>query len=642
MNFIRSGEDAGMIQKNRPYHVVIESTTDQSSQHRQFDMSFSHEELLDLLVCLRYHQEISEQKQQEALEKLSQEATKTLRTPNFTNEELVQIDIVTNARELYALPFEAVLDADSAPLLVNQKNPIVLTRRALKPLSEKKTRWPARPRVLFAYASPTWILGSTVPAEKHKEVLLRALQPWVDPLPGVDMVIGNEKSVITTLKEASLDDIKQAIEQGYKDQKPYTHVHLLAHGMIIKDPLRRHRERFGVALDSADRTVTPPEKIVEAILPKTLNQDRESTNPVMVTLAICDGGNQSNTVVEVGSLAQELHQAGVPIVIASQLPLTFPGSTIIAETLYRQWMDGEDIREGLYQARSNLYRAKNTTYHDWVGMVAYVRLPEGYHDYLLDIRLQSQLAALETTSKYANVLLEQSIKETWQYEQVTKRLQTCIDSLTKYLDQYSSETSSDVKVEIVQETQGLLGSAYKRLSELLFRRAGIEEAEADQRHQEEVEALKNAYQCYKQGFLYNTSHHWNGVQYLALQMVLTGRIEKIGEWYACQVAAERDLSPDCLVQRQVWARGSLAELDLIASISGNLHYNPEITKNRLAELHELVKKNPNNFSGLNPVLSTHRQFARYANWWNKENGFFNDADSDLSGEAKKLLEIFSN
>lgn len=633
MDFVRSGDDAGIIQKQVPYHVVIGS-----SEHRQFQMPLSHEEFLDLLVCLRYHSQISDDGRREALTTLGEIVTSILNLSVPNSEELVQIDLVTNAKELYALPFEAALGPDKKPLFVNEAQPMVLTRRAPQEFAEKPHQWPARPRVLFAYASPSWIEAPSVPARDHKDALLKALQPWIDPLPDVDIAIGDEKTVLTTLTEASLEDIREEIKKGLEENKAYTHVHLLAHGVEMKDPIRPFRQQFGVAFRSENKTVTTPEEIVDTLLPKSLDENTENTSPVLVTLAICDGGNQSNTIVKMGSLAQELHRAGVPIVVASQLPLTFPGSKIMTEALYQQWMEGEDIRKALLQARVKLYQAKETTYNDWVGMVAYVRLPEGYHDYLMEIRLQSQLAALETASKYADILLEKSINEKWQYEQVTSRIQQCINSLDYFLHQYEQENIK-AKTEVIQENTGLLGSAYKRLSELLFRRSTIETTQADQLKKEGMAALEKACQVYREGFLHNTSHHWSGVQYLALQAVLSGTIEKIGEWYSCHVAAEGPLSTDYPINKRVWALGSLAELNLLASVTEGVAYKPETAKRQLQELYQKVQENSEIFKKFNPILSTRRQLSRYVNWWTKENGFFKNTNSDLSNEAKQFLSF---
>ncbi len=634
MDFVRSGDDTGIIQKNRPYHVVIES-----SEHRQFEMPMSHEEFLDLLVCLRYYKQISEAEREEALKKLSETVTSILKPPALDTPDLMQLDLVTNARELYALPFEAALSTDQQPLLANETKPVILTRRVPQSFAEKALKWPPRPRVLFVHASPDWVSAPPVPAADHKEALLKALQPWIDPLPDLDIAIGDEKTVLTILAEASLEDIKQTIQKAFEENKPYTHVHLLAHGVEIKDPIRPHRNGFGVALRSQEQKGTQPKEIVEALLQPSLTDKAYYTYPVMVSMAICDGGNQSNTITESSSLAQELHRQGVAIVIASQLPLTFPGSKIMTEILYKEWMRGADIREALHRTRVALHKDSHT-YHDWVSMVAYVRLPEGYSEYLMDVRLQSQLAALDTASRYADLLLKKGIEETWQYNQITDKLQYCITTLESFLKQYAS-ANLKVKSEVIQENTGLLGSAYKRLAELLFRRSIIDSEKAEEWKQKSRSALEKACEVYRSGFLHNTSHHWSGVQYLALQAVLTGKIEKVGEWYACQVAAERELEQASLEKNKVWALGSLAELNLLASVTPGAPYDQEVTHRQLQNLYQIVQNHKSLFIEFDPILSTRRQMSRYVDWWTQKNGFFPEANHDLNREATPCVRLLA-
>jgi|SoiMethySBSTD1v2_1073268.scaffolds.fasta_scaffold845846_2 hypothetical protein len=42
---------------------------------------------------------------------------------------------------------------------------------------------------------------------------------------------------------------------------------------------------------------------------------------------------------------------------------------------------------------------------------------------------------------------------------------------------------------------------------------------------------------------------------------------------------------------------------------------------------------------LSPILSTHRQLMRCSDWWTKANGFFEQRDKDLVGEALALARL---
>jgi CHAT domain-containing protein len=638
MDFVRDGGDMDVLKRGERYHVVVES-----SRHRQFEMPLDHETFLDRLAELRYHPLVSQQTRETALIELSQVVTEVLDPPNVAGvNELAQLDLVTDARELWALPFEAALDKEDGKPLFTQRQPaVVLTRRRPIAFAERKPSWPARPRILFAHASPSWLKGAPqVPASEHKAALLKVLQPWVEPFPGLPFVVGKEDSVLTTLANASLDDIKKACQTAKDERRPYTHVHLLAHGVEIVDPVYKHKTRYGIGLGAEDGKPTAPEALAAALRPEGAEQEL----PVAVTLAICDGGNAANTIIEAGGVAQELHRAGVPIVVASQLPLTFRGSEIVTTEFYRAWMAGKDVREALHATRVALYEAKpEEVGHDWLSMVAYVRLPEGYSDYLLLVRLRSQLAALETASNYARVLLEKNITDPGQCDQVVDRLQ----KLAKHLEQILNEPGSvayDQKNEVVQENAGLLGSTYKRLAELLAWRADADAAQRERWLADSRASLAKSREAYRAGFLRNPAHHWSGVQYLALDAVLSGKLANVPHWYACYVAAQgqRD-QPGIREEDRIWALGSIAELALLAVLDQGLASHSGEAAAALKDLCARVKALPaGTFPDLSPILSTRRQLMRYVDWWKKANGFFEARPTDLVEEARKLVQVLDD
>ena len=633
MDFVRDGDGRGVFEKERIYHVSIDSAT-----HRQFAMPLSQEDFLTRLAELRYHKDISDEVRTAALKELSQVVTKILEPPEFQGP--LQIDVLTDAQELWALPLELALARDGQPLLVKSEPATVLTRRVPRDFVERQLNWPARPRILFAYASPKWASDFPVEHSKHEAALLSALQPWIEPIPGQPGIFGRKESVLTTLKEASVEEIAQACRQAEADGSPYSHVHLLAHGVKCVDPIYSFKSVFGIALRSDNNTATKPADLVQALWPKRPEGWEGAELPVVVTLAVCDGGNAENSIVAAGGMAEELHRAGVPIVVASQLPLTFPGSEILTRTLYAGWMDGQDVRNTLHATRVALYESKEAG-HDWVSMVAYVWLPAGYSDYLLDVRLKNQLAALETASKHANYLLDNNITDGAEYDQVTDRLQRRIKRLEDLLEEHKA-VDRRRKNEIIQENAGLLGSAYKRLAELLANRANVDPNGPARWREESRVALTKARDVYQQGFRQNPAHHWTGVQYLALDAVLTGSISSLADWYACYVAAtaQRDNSETSESDR-VWALGSVMELCLLGPLNPALAFPVAGDAAALTDLSQRVRaeKNKKIFPNTFPIDSTHRQLTRYASWWTKANSFFSARESDLSGEAKKLIEL---
>lgn len=638
MDFVRGGGDTSVLTKGMTYHVVIAST-----QHRQFSSPLDQESFLDALAALRYDQAFTEDQRQEALNRLATEVTKILDPPvSETETDGLQIDLVTNARELWALPFEAARAADGQPLFARRTPAIVLTRRAAQPFAERLSRWPPKPRVLFAWASPGWASASHVPAASHKDALLKALQPWVDPIEGLSVLVGLEDSVLTTIKDASLSAIEQACREAEAKGRPYSHVHLLAHGAAIETPGLPHRTRYGIALNADDDKPTAPESIVNVLRPPRASGAPIQHLPVVVTLAICDAGNAVNTIIQSGGLAQELHRAGVPIVLASQLPLTFDGSEIVTREFYQGWLSGKDVRDVLHRTRVALYESQNAG-HDWVSLVAYVHLQEGYADYVFSVRLASELAALETATKYADTLLDQNITDPVQIDQVIDRLQQCALRLEASLDELDAGAPR-TRIDIVQENAGLLGSALKRYAELLAWRATVAPLDRDRWLGESRAAVVKARDVYKAGFLRNTSHHWTGVQYLALDAVLTGQISRIEHWYASYVAAaaQRDDEVSGKEDTHAWALGSIVEMQLLANLDSRLSAKAAEAERSLEQLVVIVKASPKLFPGEFPIKSTSRQLNRYVDWWTKANGFFAESVFDLSEKARQLDQKLSS
>lgn len=634
LDFVRSGDDTGVAQRGQQYQVVIES-----SRHRKFTMPLNQAEFLDDLSKLRYDDSVTGKQRAKALQRLSKSVTKILMPEVPDDPDVVQLDLVTNARELWALPFEAALAPDGQPLFARRNPAVVLTRRIPQGFAGRKPDWPARPRILFAHASPGWA-GKAVPASAHKEALLKALQPWVEPLHGLPMLVGREDSVLTTLKEASLADIERACREAEAAGRPYTHIHLLAHGIAVGEPRLAHRMRYGIALHAANQKGTDPDALVRALRPAATPGVAGRQLPVVVTLAICDGGNATNSIIEAGGIAQELHQADVPIVIASQLPLTYEGSAIMIDAFYQGWMKGHDVRTVLHDTRVALYEAREAKAgHDWVSMVAYVRLPEGYEEYISTVRLESQLAALETASNYAQQLINEAITDELAYDQVTDRMQERLRQLKALLVQYE-KNGEKARAEVLQENAGLIGSAYKRLAELYHRRAAADPGRAAHWQHESKALLAEACTMYHNSFLHNTSHHWSGVQYLSLLVVLSGEVNNVKEWYACYQAAEAQLGRAGSSEKdRIWAQGSIAELVLLAPFVRGLSFDPAAGAGALTSLRDPVKAKRDEYPAPTPIDVTRRQLMRYVDWWTHANGYCGTGPKDLAAEAQTLVHL---
>lgn len=562
-----------------------------------------------LMRKLRYHT-ASEPERQEALQLVSELSTDLLglrpgggdgarSLASILDEgadSLQQLDLVANAAELSALPFEAALGKDGSPLFLNGGG-VVLTRRVRGRFTEQRPSWPIRPRVLFAWSAA----GGVVPQDEHREALRSALNPWLPPC--------DQDAVFVEVGNARLRDLKDVVEKAGEARKAFTHVHLLAHGHLLRD---EDDDRFGIAFNHPveGMDVVTPEQLAEAF-------EGIRSSAVVVTLAACDAGSQMDTITPEKSIAHELHVSGLPVVVASQLPLTVPGSNILVRRFYHDLMEGLDVRTALHGARVELHQKREEAGHDWVSLVGYVELREGYADYLKEVRLKSQLVALENLRDRAELAAREGASAAELMD-----IRAALKQRVEHLQNLLSETGD---LAALDETRGLLGSAEKRLAELCFHHFKDEASQRESR-----KALERARDWYRSAFKANPSHHWSGVQYLALDAAMTGKVDT-EDWKTAYRAAEVDRrKPD-----EYWAQGSLVELAVLGRILGEgtdlsaEEYLAEM-KDRVAALKEAVSNDP--FS------STRLQLRRYVDWWRQDLGFCPGAP-DLANEAGRLAGL---
>ena len=104
-----------------------------------------------------------------------------------------------------------------------------------------------------------------------------------------------------------------------------------------------------------------------------------------MTLAICDSAGQRAVVHPTVHLAHALHVQGIPLVVASQLPLTVRGSVRLVKSLHQRLFAGWHPTWALHSARMELFHHRQES-HDWASLVAYVRLPRSFDEQLADTR----------------------------------------------------------------------------------------------------------------------------------------------------------------------------------------------------------------------------------------------------------------
>ena len=176
IEFLRYGGERHSISEKEMYIRTVGAF-----EAEQVFMTMNEDECFEWLCQLRYGSQTKELERQKALDQLAKKVTEFLEPPELP-EEPVQLDLVTSARELWQLPFEAVRFPTGEPMFVDNENVVVLTRRVRKrEFAERRHLWPAKPQVLLISASPAWG-GRKVPFDEHHKALREALKPWIEPL----------------------------------------------------------------------------------------------------------------------------------------------------------------------------------------------------------------------------------------------------------------------------------------------------------------------------------------------------------------------------------------------------------------------------------------------------------------------------
>lgn len=610
VEFARSGGlGTGMLRKGDPYLRAIGSR-----EFYELRMLEDHYPFGELIDKLRYRS-IEEQDRVTAIATVSDIASillckhldndKQYIEGHLMNElssttNIQQLDLVPNASELAMIPFEGALLEDGSPIFLHGDG-VVITRRVRGDFEGEKIEWPSKPRLLFVWTEG----GGTVPHIVHRELLLSALEPWMPPQ--------NQDSVFVEVENAEIDDLRKAVENG-----SFTHIHILAHGNSMGE---RRDERFGIAFrDPADdsKEVVSPDELVQILSPQL-------SSAVTITIAACDGGNQADTVNPKKSLAHELHVSGFPIVIASQFPLAKPGSCELAKHFYHELFGGRDVRQAIHRVRKTLYEKQGQTGHDWISLVSYVELPEGYDDILERVHLDSTLAALKNLRDRTEAMKDPPESEVRGIKELFK---TRIDSLQQKLDESEQQKDNPNAKEWLKDKEeylGLIGSAEKRVAEFIHNFQEFGDSKIESRS-----ALERSRNRYLKAFQGQPTHHWSAVQYLAIDAALNGKVNKEHWTVAYRAAEVARHKPD-----EYWALGSLAELALLAPIAD---VETDLTAEEyLEEMKSRVKaqdKKPSH----DPFRSTQIQFLRYKNWWRQDLGFFQDAP-DLSQKAELLARL---
>ncbi len=612
IEFHRFGAEPGSLQKGNRYI----RTCGYQQAADEVDVRIEPKELRRSLNRLRYNTNRTTESEAAAQQLLGGEASHFLLEAQVFPEggaALHQVDIVTHASELRAYPFEAIYANASGAYLESPERGIILTRRIRSEFSYSVPPWPEVPSVLFVHAQVDHDLSEDL-INQHCLALTEALAPWGNPqdLEAKKLLIVREVDSVEALKQARM-------------LANFSYIHVLAHGArVTEEDMEEDETEWGLRLGRADSAAASPASIAEALRPS-------NDHPLVVTLAACDSANPDRPDLGSSSLVETLHRNGIPVVVASQFPLTKPGSTTLTREFYRPLLSGADVRLALHAARIALReeaRQVGERRHDWLSLVGYVRLPaEGYSQYLRAFGLRVQQRMLEAARKDAEPLFAQPPPPRDTFVTIESRLRERIAQLEVRMKDFSGAPDRELRVECA----GLLASSGKSLAEVYFVQARQYPEEKSRLEALSRAALEDALKWYSEVSRRDPSAHWHGIQKLALEVALTGRIsDRVELMFVLRVAqAARDANED-----EYWACGTLAEAHLLEAFTSE---PSDLTGARVAL--DLLRKR----SGRDAkdhgfaARSTRRQLMRYVSWWTRAHGYFPRCESDISACAQELV-----
>lgn len=575
---------------------------------------------------------------------------------SWGEEQLVHLRLIISASELALLPFELALSPNGLPgsgqhLLLQPQLPICLTRE-IRRVHNDQIRWQEKPKILFIAAAPPEV--GEIPLDSHLLVLRRLIDPWVKFFDenNPDERRAEIERHLHFLPNASIEAIEEACASGN-----FTHVHILAHGVEVKD---NYDTRFSIALHSSlnpNKTeYVSGSRLATALRASTRPDNQSMATPTVVTLASCDSGNVGSVAGAGASIAHSLHQAGIPIVVAGQFPLSFSGSVRLVECLYEGLLWGNDPRRLLYDLRRRLYTQFQEN-HDWASLTAYVSLPADFEKQLDNIKIKQASESIDAAMDYADDVigkLSKKIKgkhdadaaqsggqmgqdDNQEKKALVENARRKIEAAKKRL-----ERLYECIPEQRSEISGLLASTEKRQAEILFRasRSEILDEETSKSYvKEHFDLLEKARDHYWSSFRQKKRHAWTMVQYLSLSLILQKPEDKDNDelqdksetteesnnsfdktlknlWSLAYLLSLDDASSKDEKNR-IWAYGNLIELCLLAlkmKINNDQIKEGEAKDLAVKYTNALVDiAEPDSFE----VYSTRRQILRYIEWFGK-------------------------
>jgi tetratricopeptide (TPR) repeat protein len=570
------------------------------------------------------------------------------------DQHLVHLRLVLSAAELSMLPFELITSppgfpGQGQPLLLQTIAPVVLTREVRR-TGATALRWPVRPRILIVIASPPQV--GEVPMAAHVAAISEALAPWL-----VTRDRDGLAQYITVIPRASLARVREACAGT-----SFTHVHILAHGYAVADPADREL-MYGLAFhaegNDAELDVVSGSRLASALRSHRADGgDGGLSCPTVVTVASCDSGNVGSVVTPGADVAHALHEAGIPLVLASQFPLTQRGSVVMAQAIYPRLLRGEDPRLVVHAMRQAL-QVDCPEGHDWASVTVYAALPD-------DVDAEVRRARYESAKRMVDAALarldkaEEAISARKEAEAAAGSASVALTDAERQQKAQNQEALGRVIAELERiapeddhpgallRRAGALGSAKKRYAHTFFEgplwpllSGAVKRGDDDAPDEADVEAqrrarnhLEEARDHYKEAFQINGSQAWTLVQYLALwaaldpphppepqrpvdprDATLLPETHPLHDyeayWTTAHTIAQDNLS-SLDPQKVVWAHGALLELAVLAQLLPAAH---PACVNAAATAEQHMEGLLTTAESRLDAYSMRRQLQRYADWW---------------------------
>lgn len=531
--------------------------------------------------------------------------------------DLIHLRLVVSAAELAVLPFELAkvpVGAGSVGdewLALQPDRPVCITRQVRGVSSSD--RWPTAFRILV-------VSGDDVPFAEHLDVFGRVLAPWrsdelrQDP----DAPRHWTSEHLTVIERATLDEVRAAVAAH-----EYTHVHILAHGAELEG---RRSVRHGIAL--GDRVVTGSE--LALALASTGTGRQRHHLPSVVTLASCDSAAQGSVVTPGGSVAHDLHAAGIPLVVASQFPISQAASIPLTETFYRGQLAGDHPLVSITDVRRELATQFGDE-HAWASIVVYEALPDDFERHLQDVVYWQARRAHDVALERLERLATSDDQRTAQMALRGAPFPADFVSPTveAHLDLVDAAIAAAGRLPTdgpyAAECDGLRAAGAKRMAEVAFWLAEAPDISAERRLEllracvADIELALDRYSDAVRWLLATSDGspqrkvtiHWVVGQIMLMQAILGQDVDAdlggVARW-----TAGLDLShPDPIVR--AWATVSRLEQALLELAVGGP--SEEVAERAIRCGHELLRAAGEDSEH---VMTTGRQLRRFVAWWGDE------------------------